>query len=1033
MSIFDSFTKRNSLIKTLQFRLKPVYGTETKLQELGLLEKDRARSESWPVVLDILRRLDAQFLEKALTSGDELDWRSLADILAFFNVKNDVLSKDKANAEEASLDKSLAKNKPGTSVKHDALLRKQAEMRKKLVKLLTSQPEYKDLLNPTKAIKMAAQAAENAEEATAVAKFARFTTILVDYFTLKKALFSAEEKKSTIAYRIVQVNLPIYLNNLALLKKFAEAGLDFSDKFTDLTVNAYNKYLIQSQIDTYNHNIGQINQIMQRLYAQHKLPQALKGMPLKLKSLQNQVLGSKDNKTEGFADYSQMREAVCALRNTVLNILDELTPAFQKGVNQALQDKLQEIESLLRESARKVFFQEQDRNCITAIKAFLDAALKLRRLLKDILREGVEEQGNEQQRLLQACADAWEQLEAMPALYNQVRSFLTRKPYTREKIRLFFDCAAFGKGWDANKERDYLLTLFRKQGYYYLGIRRRGAQMDFDKMACDKCSQANCYEKMLYKSFDFVKGMPAVLFSKMVLQKFLEGATEVVLESTLFSKPMVVTRADFEQKYYVDNGKLREKEGEEIKYLKPYLLQTGDEAGYLAAVHQRLELAKRFISSYKAFEFFDMSHLRPTEEYKSWTEFLLHVNEYTYGIRWQSVPEEALQQMVQTGDLFLFQLDNKDSALSRRSEDEQTQLLRGLFSKQNQQTHVLKLLGGVEVYYRPASIKENQRLMHGRGSILVNKKDSTHVALEPALVTNAYKYLNGKSKMLLPEAAELLQAGRITFKRAERDIIKDKRYTEDQMLVHFPISINYRCSSRDYDINRAVRALLKDNAAVNILGVRLGEGNLAEVVLVDQKGQVIFQRVYNEFNEYNYLQALQQKAEERLAAQRNWLQIERIRNLREGYLASLVNEICKLMLKYNAIVVLEDYRRSKRKGGEGEAKQIHMQLALKLLHKLNYLTLKQVPQLEPGGLLNGYQLAPRVESLAGFGNQIGCVFLVPPDRSGAEGKCSGAYAVAMKGLLLLQRINASETIDKVDLLLTKEAWQEFLEERGLSS
>lgn len=86
---------------------------------------------------------------------------------------------------------------------------------------------------------------------------------------------------------------------------------------------------------------------------------------------------------------------------------------------------------------------------------------------------------------------------------------------------------------------------------------------------------------MLYKSFDFVKGMPAMLFSKMILQKFLEGATEVVLESELFRKPMVVTRADFEQKYYVENGKLREKEGEEIKYLKPYLLQTGDEAGYL--------------------------------------------------------------------------------------------------------------------------------------------------------------------------------------------------------------------------------------------------------------------------------------------------------------------------------------------------------------------------------------------------------------------------------------------------------------------
>lgn len=545
MSIFKSFTKRNSLIKTLQFRLKPVYGTKEKLQELGLLEKDRERSESWPVVLEILRRLDAQFLENAL-SGVELDWRPLANF-----------------------------------EKRDALLRKQAEMRKKIVKLLTSQPAYKDLMNPTKAIKMAAEAVENEDEERAVAKFARFTTVLVDYFTLKKALFSSEEKKSTIAYRIVQVNFPIFLDNLTSLKKFAEAGLYFSDKFPSLEVNSYNKFLTQSQIDKYNQNIGQINHILQKLYAQHKLPQALKGLPLKLRMLQNQVLGCKKNKTEGFTEYTQMREAVCALRSTVLDILDVLSAAFEQNANLEVIAKYQDIETVVRESSRRIFFQDQDSNSVVSIRAFLDAVLCLRRLLKDILREGTG--SNAQENLLSTCAEAWQQLESMPALYNQVRYFLTRKPYKKDKIRLFFDCAAFGKGWDVNKEKDYLLTLFRKQGRYYLGICRRGAVIDFDKLACAEEpseTQDNCYEKMVYKSFDFVKGMPAVFFSKMILQKFLEGATEVVLESEFFRKPMVVTRADFEQKYYVENGKLREKEGEEIKYLKPYLLQTGDEAGY---------------------------------------------------------------------------------------------------------------------------------------------------------------------------------------------------------------------------------------------------------------------------------------------------------------------------------------------------------------------------------------------------------------------------------------------------------------------
>lgn len=1039
MSIFTNFTKRNSLIKTLQFRLKPVYGTEEKLRELGLLEKDRERSESWPVVLEILRRLDAQFLEKAL-SGVELDWRPLANF-----------------------------------EKHDALLRKQAEMRKMVVKLLTSQPEYKDLMNPTKAIKMAAETAEHEDKERAVAKFARFTTVLVDYFTLKKALFSAEEKKSTIAYRIVQVNFPIFLDNLSSLKKYAEASLYFSDKFPSLEVNEYNKYLIQSQIDKYNQNIGQINQILQKLYAQHKLPQALKGLPLKLKLLQNQVLGGKENKTEGFTEYTQIREAVWALRSTVLDILDVLSAAFEQNANLEVLAKYQEIETAVRESSHMMFFQDQDSNSVVSIKAFLDAVLGLRRMLKVLLSDGVEygdkvkdkllmasdnvkEQqelpkiikesneyadlykvskgSNAQENLLSTSAEAWQQLESMPALYNQVRYFLTRKPYKKDKIRLFFDCAAFGKGWDVNKEKDYLLTLFRKQGLYYLGIRRRGAVIDFDKLACEGESSDflnNCYEKMVYKSFDFVKGMPAVLFSKMILQKFSEGAAEVVLDNSLFSRSMDITKADFEQKYRVVDGSLQELESDEIKYLKQYLLKTRDEAGYLAAVHQRIDLAKRFIASYKAFEFFDMSQLKPTDEYTSWTDFLLHVNKFTYGLRWQKLPELGLKQLVEAGDLFLFQLDNQDFALARENEDEQTQLLRNLFSERNQREQVLKLLGGVEVYYRPASIKENKKLMHAKGSILVNKKDSTHAALDAALVRNAYKYLNGKSKTLLPEAEALLKSGRITFKEAARDIIKDKRYTEDQMLVHFPIALNYRCSSRDYDINKDIRSLLKNNPAVHILGVHLGGDNLAEITIMDQEGKLIIQKVYNEFNEYNYLQALHLKEEQRVEAQRNWLQMEKLKHLKDGYLASLVNEICQLLLQHNAIIVLEDYRKSK--GKAVQAQHIHMQLALKLVHKLNYLTIKGKAPLEPGGLLNAYQLAPKVESLAGFANQIGIVFFVLPnyDRAELGENCSGAQAVALKGLLLLKRINAAQSLDKVDLMLTKAAWHSFLEERGLTS
>ncbi len=48
---------------------------------------------------------------------------------------------------------------------------------------------------------------------------------------------------------------------------------------------------------------------------------------------------------------------------------------------------------------------------------------------------------------------------------------------------MFFDCAAFGKGWDVNKESAYLVTILKRQEEFYLGVRRQGAQIDFESLA----------------------------------------------------------------------------------------------------------------------------------------------------------------------------------------------------------------------------------------------------------------------------------------------------------------------------------------------------------------------------------------------------------------------------------------------------------------------------------------------------------------------------------------------------------------------
>lgn len=993
MSIFSSFARRNNLIKTLQFKLTPVYATAEQMEKLGVLANDKERSRCWKTLLTVMRRMDAAFIVNVLTAENSLDWQPLAEVL-----------------DEG---------------KKERIARQQTAMRKAVAKLFTKHSDYKNLVNPTKAIKLAAVVAENSAETEAVAKYARFTTVLADYFNIKKVFFSSEEKRTTIAYRLVHVNFSLYWQNLSLLMQYQAAGLNFQDKFTFpyLEVGSYNKCLVQSQIDAYNKAVGKINMEMQALYRQHKLPQSLKGVTIKLQMLHKQVMsGNSDNKMQ-FADYAQMQDAIVSLKKTLTEIFVLLDEPF--SAESSFADAYQNLRQEIIDSANDLLFRENDEQSIISIKRFLTAVLALRRFVKKVLRGYEQNFESEQEKFFLACSNAWSLLEEVPQLYIKVRSYLTRKPYKTDKIRCYFDCAAFGKGWDVNKESAYLLTMFRRREGYYLGIRRQGAKINFADM--QSITDENCYEKMVYKSFDFVKGFPSVVFSKSVLQKFVEGAESVVLDGDLYSCPLVITRADFEQKYYVENGVLREKEAGAIKYLKEYYAQTGDLAGYKQAVHQRIELAKRFIAAYKTFDFFDMSQLKPAAEYASWTDFLVHVNEFTYGLRWQRISIDAIEKLTEAGDLFFFRLDNQDFALAgtaTRVEDEQTLFLREIFSERNACERVLKLLGDVEVYYRPASI--TAEITHRKGSVLVNKKDINNNLLSRQLHQNICQYLNGEDEKLLPEAAELLDKGMVKWKRAVVDIIKDKRFTEAQLSVHFPVSINYRCTNKDYSFNRDFRGLLQNNTAVNILGVHLGGKNLAEAVIIDPKGNILLQKEFNEFNQYNFYQALVLREEERRQAQKNWLQMEKIKNIRRGFLSALVSEISRLALAYNAVIVLENFERSKvRKSGGAALEQ--MQFAMSLLHKLNYLVLKKQAPLDPGGILNGYQLVPKVESLAGFANQIGCVFLVLPDYGDNEND-KAAYYLALKGLLLLRRIQEAENVDKVDLLITRKMWLEFLQE-----
>ncbi|MCR5484395.1 MAG: hypothetical protein K6F09_02260, partial [Clostridiales bacterium] len=109
-----------------------------------------------------------------------------------------------------------------------------------------------------------------------------------------------------------------------------------------------------------------------------------------------------------------------------------------------------------------------DKDATEYIKAFLDSIKDMERLLKPLLGTGKEEDKDEV--FYGQFLPLIESIFEIDHLYDKVRNYMTRKPYSKDKIKLNFENPQLLGGWDKNKERDYRSVLLMKDGKYYLGI-----------------------------------------------------------------------------------------------------------------------------------------------------------------------------------------------------------------------------------------------------------------------------------------------------------------------------------------------------------------------------------------------------------------------------------------------------------------------------------------------------------------------------------------------------------------------------------
>ena len=319
----------------------------------------------------------------------------------------------------------------------------------------------------------------------------------------------------------------------------------------------------------------------------------------------------------------------------------------------------------------------QDKNDVALIKSLLDSILELLHFVKPLLGTG--EEADKDSRFYGEFMPIWEQLNILTPLYNMVRNYVTRKPYSIEKVKLNFESPQLLGGWDKNKEKDCLSVILRKDNKYYLGVIDKYNTKIFDNYPAD----GDCYEKMVYKLLPGAnKMLPKVFFSKSRIDEF-NPSNEVlrIYDSGSFKKGI--------------NFNLRD-------------------------CHTLIDFYKTSIAKHEDWNKFEFN-FSPTETYEDVSAFYREVEHQGYKLTFEPISVAYIDSLVKEGKLYLFQIYNKDfSEYSKGTPNMHTLYWKMLFDERNLADIVYQLNGGAELFYRKRSMKYD-RPTHPANVAIKNK------------------------------------------------------------------------------------------------------------------------------------------------------------------------------------------------------------------------------------------------------------------------------------------------------------------------
>lgn len=1023
-SIFSNFKNSYSLSKTLRWELKPFEKTKEYLQSSWILARDKQRDIDYVIIKPLFDQLHDKFIRESLTDVQWIDWEDFITTYNAFRSKvksGSLTDKDKKTFQK-DLDDRRAKLRKQIVTLYDQTAEQWKqnpdwqENKKDKIQPMLKEKWYK-ILTEQWILKVLEKIYANDEQQLQVIKnFNGFFSYFIWFNQNRENYYSIEEKSTAVAYRVVDQNLLTFAVNCTFKEQVEKIPNITANEFKIFEPGFYNNCLHQNGIDVYNTIVGGekdehgvrttdgINVKINLYNQQYAKQEWFKKIP-KLKQLYKQI-GSIKAKTIPFtliqsdeelkdtlenlitqadSKHLQMKKLLDAICNRQVNI-DEIL--ISKTAISAISNRYFASWSLLQEKAveYKIFSYKKNAEDPYSIPSYM-SLWQLKQLLENIdisksenietqqylfkkhleidkqwnsLRKGIDnnweyflvllqrefdsllerdevvqdqedptktyhfygytvarnkyhsltsldKNNKEHKDIVKHVADSalsllqfikmfridqnkldgmafdqdwyaeYDELLAdypLPKWYDAIRNYMTKKPFSEEKMKLNFDSATLLAWWDKNKETQNLSVILRNDGKYYLAIMKKEHNKFFDKNNSLYQADVNWWEKMEYKLLPWPnKMLPKCLMPGKDRKKY--GATDEILE-------------------LYDAGEFKKWDN----FSKESLWKL-------------IDFYKAALKKYEDWQVFDFQ-FKPTNAYEDISQFYADVEKQWYKLWWTNINKQVLMEWVDQGQIYLFAISSKDFDWKSKTPDLQTLYWKSLFTLWTN----TKLNGEAEVFRRSKSIAKEKKYL---------KKDNF-------------------------------------------DVYNNRRYTEDKILFHVPITLwfgNKWGARFNETFNKQIVLPYYDD--LYVIGIDRGEKHLAFYSVVSLKTwKIVEQGSLNYVGEdkdgkpIDYEEKLREKAGTRLVARQNWDVIGNIKNLKDGYTSQVVKKIVDLMIKYNAIVVFEDLNGGFKNSRKKIEQSVYQKLELALAKKLNFLVNKNTQLGEAGSVTNPYQLTPQV-------------------------------------------------------------------------